>query len=79
MKNMNYCGKIIALILFAAFFGCTQQNQKDPFEKFKEGILSYKPSVSKVSDVAMLIEKSEAEYVSDPEIFPLTVASALPV
>lgn len=51
--------------MLTVIFGCTGLNQKDNFESFKESVSSIHPNISKVSDVALLIEKSEADYIPD--------------
>jgi hypothetical protein len=62
---MNSTKKIISILMFAAIIGCLGLNQKDNFESFKESISTIQPNPSKVSDVALLIEKSEADYLPD--------------
>jgi len=56
---------IIPILVLTAIIGCKGLNQKDNFESFKESVSAIQPNVSKVSDVALLIEKSEAEYIPD--------------
>ena len=62
---MNNTKKIIPMLVIIALIGCKGLNQKDNFESFKESVSAIQPNISKVSDVALLIEKSEAEYIPD--------------
>ena len=63
---MNNLKKLIPVIILIAIIGCSGQKQKDAFLAFKESITSVQPGVSNISDVALYLEKSEAEYL--PEI-----------
>ncbi len=62
---MNYFKKILPVLLLVAMIGCVQQNQNNSFEDFRESISDIQPGISKISDVALLIEKSEAEYIPE--------------
>lgn len=65
MNTMDNLKKIIPMIILISLLGCTGQDQKNNFESFKESVSVIQPGVSKISDVALYIEKSEAEYIPD--------------
>lgn len=47
------------------FISCTGSKQSDPLEEFRKSINELNPALMLASDAAILIEKSEAEYIPE--------------
>lgn len=63
MYKKNFIKCILAIVSLLLMILCTTRNQPDPLKEFRKSISELNPRLMSSSDAALLIQKSEAEYI----------------